>query len=82
MRMPGTLVAIGLELAAELGRGVGLEVVHVEVAGPAAEPEEDDRGVACVGLPASPRPRLEAQVVGQRQAGQAEEADLQEARAG
>ena len=40
--MPGTLVAIGLNGAADLGRGVGLGVERLVLRRAALEPEEDD----------------------------------------
>ena len=45
MRTPGTLVAIGLEVAAELGRGVGLQVPGVDGAQAAVQEEEDERDI-------------------------------------
>ena len=40
---PGTLVAIGLNSPRDFGRGVGLQVVHVEVRRPARQVDHDDR---------------------------------------
>ena len=52
--MPGDVRRDRLELAAELGRGVGLEVVHVDVARPAGLPDQDDR-LSCAARPARRR---------------------------
>src|SRR5262249_56228378 len=70
----------GAELAAELRRGVRLEVVHVEVARPAAQPEENHRGVLG-GLAVRSRRGLEPQMVGETEPGQSEEAGAEEATA-
>ena len=52
--MPGTLVGIGVELAADFRRGLGLDVPHVEVGRAARQEDIDDRLVrtarACLSL--------------------------------
>ncbi len=74
----GDIGGHGPKLAAELGRRIGFEIVHVDMARPAAQPEEDDRGIArlsaaLLGL------GLETQMIGQGQARQSEKADAQKA---
>jgi hypothetical protein len=44
----GDAAGDGAELAAVIGRGVGLGVPHVDVARSAAHPEDDDRFVSLV----------------------------------
>ena len=46
--MPGTLVCDRVELAAELGRRVGLHVQRVDRAQPAVQEDEDQRHVVLV----------------------------------
>ena len=67
-----------LELAAELGRGVRLEIVHVDVAGPAGLPDQDDRLAVRWRCPVRPEPEQARQ----RQAAEGERADLEEASGG
>lgn len=70
----------GFVLPTILGRGIGLEVVHVNVAGPAFQIDHDD------GLVADPllgcAPGAQAQDIGQSQAAGAQPADLEEAATG
>ena len=75
--MPGTFGLDRLELAANFGRGIGLQVPHVEVRRTAGQEDVDDRLVRPRALAASSRSS-----VGQRQPAQGHAADRQEVAAG
>src|SRR5262249_33505700 len=77
MRIPGTLVLTGRNSPRNSAGAAGLGVEGAEWAGPAAEQQQDHRRVAA-GLARLRRASLEAQVIGQGKAGQAEEAHPQE----
>src|SRR4051812_21238619 len=66
------------KFAAKLRRRLRLEIVHVDMAWPASQPQEDNCRVACR-LAIGGRRGLEAQMVRHAQPGKAEKADLQKA---
>jgi hypothetical protein len=55
----GDVRSNGLELAANLGRRLGLQIVHIEVAWPAVQADHDDRLVRCIAgrCPLRPQPQ-------------------------
>src|SRR6516225_9097877 len=69
-----------LELAAELGWRGRLQVIHVDMTRPTAEPEENHGGVFAH-LTLSTGSRRQSQVIRQAQSGQAEEPDAEKAAA-
>src|SRR5262249_62201241 len=75
----GHVGADRLPETAVLGRCIGLEVVEIQVTGAAVEPDEDDGGVFFAGW--SRGDRAGAKDVGEREAGHAGHAELQEAAA-
>src|SRR6516225_5454955 len=77
----GDIGGDGPELAAEFGRGIRLEIVHVDVARPAAKPEKNDGRIARL-PPIFLGPCFEAQMIGQGQSRQTEKADSQKAAPG
>jgi hypothetical protein len=70
-----------LELAAKLRGSVRLEVVHIDVARAAAQPQKDDRRVLG-GFVLLFRPGLKPQVVGQGEPTEAKEAESKKTAAG
>src|SRR5262245_32807885 len=72
---PGTLVRMGWNSPAVLGRGVRLEVVHVDVAGAARQVDHDDRLVGVPRVDGALGPQAEQ--VGQGQTADAEGADAE-----